>query len=66
MNQQKYRQIQIALENAEERAEEAEHGLLRLNTKLRGRPGIMTSSTQPINGDIGGKSLARSATQAHF
>lgn len=35
INIQKFRQIQIALEHAEERADEAENSLLRVKTKLR-------------------------------
>ena len=35
MNLQKYRQIQLALENAEERAEIAENSLMKLRTKSR-------------------------------
>lgn len=35
MNIQKYRQIQIALEHAEERADEAENSLIRVKTKFR-------------------------------
>lgn len=35
MNLQKYRQIQIALEHAEERADEAENSLVRVKSKIR-------------------------------
>ncbi|KAI6242732.1 hypothetical protein M3Y99_00179500 [Aphelenchoides fujianensis] len=64
-NLHKWRQMNIALEHAEERAEEAEHSLLRIKTKIRGRPGLMPSATQPINGDLG-KGLIRSSTQSHI
>ncbi|KAI6228188.1 Myosin head [Aphelenchoides besseyi] len=51
-NMQKVRKIVNLIDHADERAEEAEHSLLRIKTKIRGRTGLMTSATQPINGDL--------------
>lgn len=47
-------------------SEEAEHSLLRMKTKIRGRPGLAASATShQVNGDVA-KGVVRSATQSHI
>lgn len=51
MNIQKYRQIQSALEHAEERADEAENSLIRAKSKSRANGlGISASSAAVVDG----------------
>lgn len=57
MNLQKYRQVQLALESAEERAEIAENSLLKLRSKSRStmvlRNGRSASVEKLIKGERG-------------